>query len=363
MSRRKKDKDGIYKHKDSPYFWVSFTDASGRRTRKSSGTANRKEAEAILAKWKLEAHRAQHWDEEPERTFDDLMLEYLNETMPNRRSGESRVLSTVRPLYDYFSKKALNEITSFDVRAYIRKRTQQGRAPGTINKEVGLLSAAFNHAVREWGWRVDNPAEGQKMDEPEGRIRWITREEAELLIGEAERTGKAPHLGDFIRLALHTGMRCGEILGLEWSRVDLWNGLIHLDGIHTKTGKRRAVPMNAVARQAMHSRARFRAAHCPASPWVFCKIDGDRLKNVRRSFQNACRRAGIEDFRIHDLRHTCAAWLVSVGVPLAEVRDLLGHRTIQMTERYAHLAPENVRAAVATLETKSRFGHAGQEVT
>lgn len=87
---------------------------------------------------------------------------------------------------------------------------------------------------------------------------------------------------------------------------------------------------------------------------------GDRIKDIKHSFSTACRRAGITNFRIHDLRHTCAAWLVSAGIPLTEVRDLLGHSTIQMTERYAHLAPENVRAAVAVLESRrSRSGHDG----
>jgi integrase len=84
---------------------------------------------------------------------------------------------------------------------------------------------------------------------------------------------------------------------------------------------------------------------------VFCREDGSRIQAVRRSFTTACKRAGIEDYHIDDMRHTCAAWLVSAGVPLTEVRDLLGHSSVKMTERYAHLAPENVRAAVARLET------------
>ncbi len=112
------------------------------------------------------------------------------------------------------------------------------------------------------------------------------------------------------------------------------------------------------ARQALIQRARFRAEHCPASLWVFCRVDGSLIQSVKRSFGTAYRRAGIRDFHIHDMRHTCAAWLVTAGVPLPEVRDLLGHSTMEMTERYAHLAPENVRAAVTRLEKfKSHFGH------
>ena len=98
----------------------------------------------------------------------------------------------------------------------------------------------------------------------------------------------------------------------------------------------------------------------PWTPWVFARENGTEIKAAKRSFKTACRRAGIEDFHIHDLRHTCAAWLVSAGVPLTEVRDLLGHASVVMTERYAHLSPDNVRAAVARLdEPMSRYGHAG----
>ncbi len=117
------------------------------------------------------------------------------------------------------------------------------------------------------------------------------------------------------------------------------------------------MPLNQSARRAILAQARFRSEHCPESPWVLSDTRGERIRDVKRSFRTACRRARIQDFRFHD-RHTCAAWLVSAGVPLTEVRDLLGHSSIKVTERYAHLAPENVRAAVAVLDAgESRSGH------
>jgi integrase len=90
---------------------------------------------------------------------------------------------------------------------------------------------------------------------------------------------------------------------------------------------------------------------------VFANSRGERIGDVKKSFDTACKRAGISDFPMHDMRHTCAAWLVSSGVSLIEVRDLLGHSTIKMTERYAHLAPENLRKAVRTLENRAHSGH------
>ncbi len=157
---------------------------------------------------------------------------------------------------------------------------------------------------------------------------------------------------------MHTGCRKGELLGLEWNRVSLGSRLIYLEAEHTKAGKRRTVPLNENARLAIVGRDRFRAEYCPESRWVFAHKKGARIKDVKKGFASACRKIELEDFRIHDLRHTCAAWLVTSGVPLPEVRDLLGHVSITMTERYAHLAPENLRNAVKHLECNvSQSGH------
>ncbi|WP_051023959.1 site-specific integrase [Thiorhodovibrio frisius] len=109
-------------------------------------------------------------------------------------------------------------------------------------------------------------------------------------------------------------------------------------------------------RSALVARARWRAENIPDCPLVFVKKNGKRISDARKGFLAACAKAGIEDFRFHDLRHTCAAWLVTSGVPLTEVRDLLGHSSVTMTERYAHLAPDRIRSAVAILD-KSRLSH------
>lgn len=349
-----------YRRKDSPIWWASFTGPNGQRVRRSTGTSNKAEAKALEAKWKLEAYRQRQWEEQPPRLFDELMLGYLNATADEKRSADKDRMRT-RHLRRHFGGRVMNSLQPMDVREYIALRKGEGVRNATINREIALLSSAINYANREWDWELPNVAKGRKLKEDEGRTRWITRDEAELLIQYAGSEPKAQHLADFIRLALNTGCRSGELLGLEWRRVNLQERLLFLEANHTKAGKRRSVPLNEMSRQAIMNRLRFRAKHCPASPWVFAREDGTRIKAVKRSFKTACRRAGIGDFHIHDLRHTCAAWLVGIGVPLAEVRDLLGHASVVVTERYAHLSPDNVRAAVAQLDQPmSRFGHADE---
>ncbi|MDD2770187.1 MAG: site-specific integrase [Methylococcus sp.] len=286
------------------------------------------------------------------------MLAYLDGPSQEKRS-RARDEYSVKRLFPIFQGRELGSLTAADVRGYIVKRQGDGVAAATINKEIGLFRAALNWARRELEWNVPNPFIGRKLKEPEGRIRWITRDEAACLIETARNEPKAVHLADFLRLGLHTGMRKGEMLGLEWSRVDLGANLVYLGATNQKNGKLGSVPFNSEAREAILSRARFRASYCPGSPWVFSHDDGARIGSIRTAFAGACKRAGIHDFHPHDLRHTCAAWLVQGGVSIREVAELLRHSDIRVTMRYAHLSPENVRAAVKVLEgNRSRFSHA-----
>lgn len=348
-----------YKRKDSAVWWVSYTGPNGKRVRRVTGTTDRKEAQALEAKWKLEAYRQQQWDEQPIHTFDELLLGYLKATVVDKRSAE-RDRRIARWLREYVANRDVETLKAKDVRGYIDWRRQSGVTNATINRELAFWSSATNYARTEWEWDIPNPVMGRRLREPEGRIRWITQHEAQTMIAAAQQQTKAPYLADFLRLGLNTGCRSGEMLGLEWSRVDLQRRIFHLEDMHTKSKRRRSIPLNQQGWSALINRARFRAERCPDSPWVFSDHKGRRILSVRRSFKTVCERVGIADFRIHDMRHTCAAWMVQSGVPLYEVKELLGHSTIKVTERYAHLAPENIRDAVAVLdEAWSRFGHGG----
>lgn len=336
-----------YRRKGSPYWWVKYTDASGKPTYRSTGTTDHEEAKALEAKWRHETHQLRQWGIRPEHTFDEMMHAFITAKQSEWRAVE-RVGIACRRLQPHFTGMIAERIRRADVSSYIQKRKKDGVSGSTINRELDLLSAAANFARITLEWDVQNPVTGMSLKEPEGRLRWIKKDEAERLIAEASIEKKSPHLADFIRLALNTGCRKNELLTLSWDRVDLVAGCIRLEGENTKNGKRRVVPLSEVARDALANRARFRAEHCPESPWVFAHKNGERVKYMQNGFEAACYRAGIKDFRVHDLRHTCASWLVSAGVPIFEVKALLGHGSIEMTERYAHLAPENL-GRVATV--------------
>ena len=142
-------------------------------------------------------------------------------------------------------------------------------------------------------------------------------------------------------VALNTGMRKEEILSLKWKDVDYRIRTISI--LDTKNGESRELPMNDIVYRILL------AVKKTDRPWVFCKKDGERYGNVRKAFEGARKRAGIVDFRFHDLRHTFASHLVMAGVDLRTVQELLGHKSFEMTLRYAHLSPEHKKAALDVL--------------
>ena len=169
-------------------------------------------------------------------------------------------------------------------------------------------------------------------------MRYLCKEECQALVNAC-----SSHLKPIVITALNTGMRRGEILSLKWENVDLKHGFILLD--KTKNGERREIPINDTLRAALTGIQRRLDV-----PYVFYgPSTALPYGDIKNSFNGACRRAGIRDFHFHDLRHTFASHLVMAGIDIATVRELLGHKTLTMTLRYAHLAPSHKVKAVDIL--------------
>ena len=216
----------------------------------------------------------------------------------------------------------------------------------TINREIATLKDALQKAA-DWklvrtGIRQDLVAI-KKYEEAPGRLRYLA-DQAEA----ARLLAACP--GIFQRLVLtvlqHTGMRKSELLRLTWDVVDLTNGFIHLK--QTKNGRARSLPINRTLRSVLVGlRTRIDV------PWVFHDRDGRRITDRFKPFEAAVKRAGLIDFHFHDLRHTFTSWLVMAGVPLPAVSEFLGHTSLAMTMRYAHLSPKHLTDAVRMLDDES----------
>lgn len=279
--------------------------------------------------------------------FEEVIGIYVGATAHRSKQRDYYSLCALRP---HFAGRSVAELRRADVRGYIERRQAQGVTASTIGRELRFLSAAINYVRLEYD-RVDlpNPAQRIGLSEPEARVRWIDRADAVRLVDAAGAHARRPQLANFIRLALHTGCRRGELLGLEWARVDRRRRLLRLEAEHTKAGRRRVVPLNDEAGAALDGQREWLRRSSIASPWVFGLAPDRRITTVQKGFKAACRRAGIEDFRVHDMRHTFASWLVMAGASLYVVKDLLGHSSITVTERYAHLSPDQGRSAVQLL--------------
>jgi integrase len=178
------------------------------------------------------------------------------------------------------------------------------------------------------------------LEENNRRLRYLSKENCQTLINTCQGNTKVITI-----TALNTGMRKGEILSLKWDHVDLEHGFIILD--RTKNGERREIPINETLRITLQGVTRRLDV-----PYVFFDpVTGKPYQDVKRSFNTAVRRASIRDFHFHDLRHAFAYHLVMAGVDITTVARLLGHKSLTMTFRYAHLAPDHMMKAVNVLDS------------
>ncbi len=311
----------------------------GRRIREVAGLTKTQAAKAFqVRKAEILQGKFKIHEVKPSPRFADFAKHFLEWSQDNKRSWR-RDRTLVLPLLRFFGGKSLRDITPWLVERYKHERlkaTVRGKriAPATVNRELACLRRMFNLAI---GWeRADrNPAARFKRLQETNHVEKILTAEA---IDRLVAAGTS-HCRAMVLLALHTGMRLGEILELTWECVDLSQGIITL--IHTKNGKVRRVPINGVAYKLLESWPRH-------GPYVF---GGERpYGSIKTAFRAACRRAGLGRIRFHDLRHTWATTLVLAGVDLRTVQELGGWSSLALVERYSHPTSEARRHAVQVLE-------------
>jgi len=357
---------------------------------------SRKGAEKVIAKRKAEIAENKFLDKrkEPDPVkFYDFAKEYLQWSNANKKpTSYRRDLSLMRQLNKEFETKAIQEITTWQIEKYKAKRKEEINRPGavmgsfkrerkdgsqeeiwyvdyrgpqgdkvrkiigpskkdaeayfakskattqpaTVNRELALLKHMYSKAI-EWGRYEENPAKKVKLLKGEvKRVRFLMPDDVQKLLSNC-----ADHLKPIVTVAVHTGMRKGELLSLNWDQVNFEQGIISL--LDTKNHKRRDISMNETVKATLTGMER-------KGSYVFSAEDGGSFGDVRRSFETALRRSGIQDFRFHDLRHTFASNLVMESVDIVTVMELMGHKDLTMTLRYTHLAPNHKTKAVNILD-------------
>ena len=335
--------------KDGKERWYLYYRVDGKRVRRAvRGAQNRADALKVLQVAVADAFRGKHGFEKkgPRCMFKDFAREFLERySKVNKRSWRSDV-SIVNKLNPYFGDKYLEEIKPEEVEGFKLARLEEGRTRSKVNRDLSLLRKLFNVAI-DWGRLETSPMTKVRLFPEKDNLkeRILTDEEETRLLKECP-----PYLRPIVITALYTGMRRGEILSLQWNQVDLEKDIITIK--RTKSGKDRLVPMG----ESLKNLLLLLRSETSPSDYVFLYPPTMKpFTDIKRSFITAIRKAKVQGLRFHDLRHTYASRLIANGADIITVRDLLGHYSVEVTQRYTHSNHSQKRQAVETLE-----GHAKQ---
>lgn len=299
-------------------------------------------------------------------TFGELVDRYIRDVLP-RKSEVTRDHQAMQLGWwkDQIGEYALADVTPALIAEHrdhlANKATNRGgsTSPATVVRYLAALSHAFTVAMKEWGWVEENPVlKVSKPKEPRGRVRFLSDDERKRLLAACQES-RSRDLYPAVVLALSTGARQQEILGLGWKDVDLERRVAVLH--ETKNGERRVLPLSGPALEILKGRAQEaiekekarrgseegEGESRPLVGLVFpSRKDRTQPASLRTAFEVALKRAGIEDFRWHDLRHSAASYLAMNGASLAEIAEVLGHKTLAMVKRYAHLSEAHTASVV-----------------
>jgi integrase len=331
---------GVYLRGKSWYIDFHY---EGKRYTEKVGKVAKSVAEEKLDIKRSEVIRGEWKPKVVKTSFEKFKDEYLEYSRANKKPKSSlRDECSLKHLSRFFGGKALSEISSFMVEKYKLTRREEKAEPGTVNRELACLRHMFNMALR-WKKAQTNPVREVKfMKEPKGKERILSDEEEARLLETVRTSPKEKHLEPIIITALNTGMRKGEILNLKWLNVDFKKGYIQVEG--TKNGENRKIPMNKKLTDTLEGGKKVSKGE-----YVFSE-NGKPYRDVKTGWWTALKKAGIEGFRFHDLRHTFGSRLGMKGRDIRTIQILMGHKDITMTMRYSHPTPEHMRKAVETLD-------------
>ncbi|MBN2845530.1 MAG: site-specific integrase [Deltaproteobacteria bacterium] len=350
---------------------IDYVDPIGKRVRKTF--KKKKEAEAELGKRVSLMAEGRYLDVKKDyrTTFEELLIKY-EENFGNQTSFRTSKKKYVENFKKYFGDESLlANIRYVHVETYrnglrqkiTRKKTL--RKDASVNREMSCLHHLFSKGV-EWEMLEQSPFDRGRsllLKENNQRLRFLTEEEIKALLDACPS-----HLREIVVCAINTGMRKGEILSLKWDQIR--NGFIYLE--KTKTNEARQIPVNddlaelfKSIRNRQHLRSEYvftyvntgaNLKHPAKNRLKLVQEAGTPIDGTKHSFNTALKRSGIKDFRFHDLRHTFASQMILKGASLKDVQEILGHKTMTMTLRYAHLSQEHKRQAINLLNglTESR---------
>lgn len=317
----------LYKRKDSPNWWVKIHH-SGGCLQQSTGTTERKRAQEYHDKLKASLWEQEKLGAKPKYSWNEAVVRYLAETSHKASHADDK--SHLRWLHPFLDGVALERIDRDRLDVIAQARKAEGASNATVNRTLEVLRAILRKAALEWDWIAKPPAI-RMLPEPTRRIRWLTHKQADHLLQELP-----PHLAAMAKFSLETGLRQANVTGLQWSQVDLVRRCAWVHPDQAKARKAIAVPLSAAAVLVLRAQV---ALHLE---YVFAFRDKPVKQVNTKAWRQALKRAGINNFRWHDLRHTWASWHVQAGTPLHVLQELGGWESVEMVRRYAHLSTDHL---------------------
>ena len=309
-------------------WWIDVYAPSGERVRRTTGTPDKALAQEEHDRFKAELWRRQHLGDKPRHTWNDAVVRWLKEQAHKATAKED--VAKLRWLDQFLGGRDLTAIDLARIDRIRDAKLAQGHSNATVNRVLELVRAILRKCVNEWEW-LERAPKVRMLKEPTRRIRFLTPEEAQRLLAALPE-----HLADMAAFSLATGLRAANVTGLQWSQVDLTRRLAWVHPDQAKARKAIPVPLNAEAVLLVRKQVGRHLTH------VF-SYQGKPIRQVStKAWYAALARAGITDFRWHDLRHTWASWHVQNGTPLFALQELGGWESPEMVRRYAHLSADHL---------------------